>query len=155
MLYEELCARTRGLATYEQFKAIETIYTTSSIDKDDAAMLWYLSYGRDTQFPPQTLDQRTDYVRRMSAAEKRRLFWTVYESEQPLIFDKVTGLNFTLLVGNKTKSPDYHYLHLALYHCFDVRSGKITVIPTGFREFGNVMTRWHPIRSGILIKTNI
>ena len=70
MLYEELCARTRGLATYGQFKAIETIYTTSSIDKDDAAMLWYLSYGRDTQLPPQTLDQRVSFAKRMPAIEK-------------------------------------------------------------------------------------
>lgn len=153
MLYEEFSKLTRGLATYEQFKKIEAIYNDSGISKREAATLWYLSYGRN--MPPllNTLEQKVDYVRRMTEVEKNRIFWAVYEAETGVHFDKKTRTNFTLMVGNPVKnSESYHYLHLALYHELDVGSGTITVIPTGWRSYGNVAPCWRGIRDKIFVK---
>lgn len=155
MLFEEFEALTRGLATYQQYEAINAIYMTSSINKKDAATLWYLSYGKDTQPPPRTLEQKMNFVRKLPKEEQNRLFWAVYDYEKPLIFDRETGVNFTLLVGNRTKTNPYYYLHLALYHKVEVETGKIWVIPTGWRNYGHVQPCWRSLRDPVLVKNRV
>lgn len=152
MLYEELQRLTRGLATYPQYEAINAVYMTANIDKRDAAMLWYLAYGRDTQLPPRTLEQKVSFAKGLPKLELNRLFWLVYESEKPLVFDEKTGLNYTLLIGNPTKAYPYHYLHLAIYHGVDVGTGNITVIPMAWRGFGNALPCWRSIKDKMLVK---